>query len=76
MVLTVSKKASTFHSIFTLYVRTHKPVLLASSQPLPLAVLMDKGIIIGVESELMTRVNLPFVMFRQATSVSCFFDIS
>lgn len=32
---------------------------------------MDKGIIIGAESELITRLNLPFVMFRQATSVSC-----
>jgi len=34
---------------------------------------MDKGIIIGAESELIIRLNLPFVMFRQATSVSCFF---
>jgi hypothetical protein len=34
------------------------------------AVLMDKGIIIGVEHEVATRTNLPFVMFRHATSVS------
>lgn len=33
------------------------------------AVLMDKGIIIGAEHESVTRVNLPFVMFRHATSV-------
>ena len=30
---------------------------------------MDKGIIIGVENETATRMNLPFVMFRQVTSV-------
>lgn len=35
-----------------------------------LAVLMDKGIIIGVEHEAATRMNLPFVMFRHVTSVS------
>ena len=34
------------------------------------AVLMDKGIIIGAEHEAATRANLPFVMFRHATSVS------
>lgn len=34
------------------------------------AVLMDKGIIIGAEHEAATRKNLPFVMFRHATSVS------
>ena len=34
------------------------------------AVLMDKGIIIGAEHEAATRSNLPFVMFRHATSVS------
>lgn len=33
------------------------------------AVLMDKGIIIGVEHEAATRMNLPFVMFRHVTSV-------
>jgi hypothetical protein len=33
------------------------------------AVLMDKGIIIGVEHELAIRSNLPFVLFRHATSV-------
>lgn len=32
---------------------------------------MDKGIIIGAEHEAATRMNLPFVMFRHATSVSC-----
>lgn len=31
---------------------------------------MDKGIIIGAEHETATRSNLPFVMFRHATSVS------
>lgn len=30
---------------------------------------MDKGIIIGAEHELATRMNLPFVMFRSTTSV-------
>lgn len=34
-----------------------------------IAALMDKGIIIGAESELIARTNIPFVMFRQATSV-------
>lgn len=34
------------------------------------AVLMDKGIIIGVEHETAIRSNLPFVMFRHAASVS------
>lgn len=34
-----------------------------------IAVLMDKGIIIGAEHESATRTNLPFVMFRHATSV-------
>lgn len=33
------------------------------------AVLMDKGIIIGVEHEVATRMTLPFVMFRHNTSV-------
>lgn len=33
------------------------------------AVLMDKGIIIGAEHESATRINLPFVMFRHTTSV-------
>ena len=37
-----------------------------------LAVLMDKGIIIGAENEAAVRMNLPFVMFRQSTSVSTF----
>lgn len=36
----------------------------------PLAVLMDKGIVIGAEHEVATRHNLPFVMFRHTTSVS------
>ena len=35
-----------------------------------IAVLMDKGIVIGVEHEAATRSNLPFVMFRHVTSVS------
>ena len=39
----------------------------------PLAVLMDKGIIIGTEHEAAARMNLSFVMFRQSTSV-CTFD--
>jgi len=30
---------------------------------------MDKGIIIGAEHEAAVRMNLPFVMFRQSTSV-------
>ncbi len=34
-----------------------------------LAVLMDKGIIIGVEHEAASRMNLPFIMFRHVTSV-------
>ncbi|KAF9023405.1 RIC1-domain-containing protein [Hymenopellis radicata] len=38
----------------------------------PLSVLMDKGIIIGAESETATRSNLPFVMFRHATSSHLF----
>ena len=33
------------------------------------AVLMDKGIIIGAEHEASMRTNLPFVIFRHATSV-------
>lgn len=37
-----------------------------------LAVLMDKGIIIGAEHEAAVRMNLPFVMFRQSTSVRIF----
>lgn len=36
------------------------------------AVLIDKGIIIGAEHESATRMNLPFVMFRHATSASGF----
>lgn len=36
------------------------------------AVLMDKGIIIGVEYEAAIRSNLPFVLFRHATSVILF----
>ena len=40
------------------------------------AALMDKGIIIGVEHELAIRSNLPFVLFRQSTSVSYFFNES
>ncbi|KAG9314607.1 RIC1-domain-containing protein [Chiua virens] len=38
----------------------------------PLSVLMDKGIIIGAEHESVTRTNLPFVMFRHATSSHLF----
>lgn len=38
-----------------------------------LAVLMDKGIIIGVEHETAVRYNVPFVMFRHAASVCCTF---
>ncbi|KAF8912940.1 RIC1-domain-containing protein [Gymnopilus junonius] len=38
----------------------------------PLSVLMDKGIIIGVEHETAIRSNLPFVMFRHATSSQLF----
>jgi len=38
----------------------------------PLSVLMDKGIIIGAEHEAATRKNLPFVMFRHATSSHLF----
>ena len=34
-----------------------------------LAVLMDKGIIIGVEHEAAARYSLPFMMFRIITSV-------
>lgn len=34
-----------------------------------LAVLMDKGIIIGAEHEVAARSTLPFVIFRHATSV-------
>lgn len=34
---------------------------------------MDKGIIIGVEHETVTRAALPFVLFRHVTSVRvCF----
>ncbi|THH29722.1 hypothetical protein EUX98_g4465 [Antrodiella citrinella] len=38
----------------------------------PLSVLMDKGIIIGVENETATRMSLPFVMFRHITSTHLF----
>ncbi|KAF8528030.1 RIC1-domain-containing protein [Hysterangium stoloniferum] len=38
----------------------------------PLSVLMDKGIIIGVEHEAVARVSLPFVMFRMITSSHLF----
>ncbi|KAJ7693644.1 RIC1-domain-containing protein [Mycena rosella] len=38
----------------------------------PLSVLMDKGIIIGAEHEVATRSNLPFVIFRHATSSHLF----
>ncbi|KAF8592018.1 RIC1-domain-containing protein [Ramaria rubella] len=38
----------------------------------PLSVLMDKGIIIGVEHETAARVSLPFVMFRIVTSTHLF----
>ncbi|QRW00297.1 hypothetical protein RhiJN_28315 [Ceratobasidium sp. AG-Ba] len=38
----------------------------------PLSVLMDKGIIIGVEHEIATRGSLPFVMFRLAPTTHLF----
>ncbi|PPQ63714.1 hypothetical protein CVT24_004294 [Panaeolus cyanescens] len=38
----------------------------------PLSVLMDKGIIVGVEHECTARSNLPFVMFRHSTSSHLF----
>ncbi|KAF9056469.1 RIC1-domain-containing protein [Panaeolus papilionaceus] len=38
----------------------------------PLSVLMDKGIIVGVEHECTVRSNLPFVMFRHSTSSHLF----
>ncbi|KAH8100482.1 RIC1-domain-containing protein [Cristinia sonorae] len=38
----------------------------------PLSVLMDKGIIIGVEHEAATRMSLSFVMFRHITSTHLF----
>ncbi|KIY51327.1 RIC1-domain-containing protein [Fistulina hepatica ATCC 64428] len=38
----------------------------------PLSVLMDKGIIIGAEHEAIARSNLPFVIFRHATSSHLF----
>ncbi|CAK5265262.1 unnamed protein product [Mycena citricolor] len=38
----------------------------------PLSVLMDKGIIIGAEYEVATRSNLPFAIFRHATSSHLF----
>ncbi|TEB39050.1 RIC1-domain-containing protein [Coprinellus micaceus] len=38
----------------------------------PLSVLMDKGIIIGAEHEVATRMNLPLVMFRHTTSSHLF----
>ncbi|KZV80378.1 RIC1-domain-containing protein [Exidia glandulosa HHB12029] len=38
----------------------------------PLSVLMDKGIIIGVEHEVASRSSLPFVMFRIITSTHLF----
>ncbi|KAF4623557.1 hypothetical protein D9613_002057 [Agrocybe pediades] len=38
----------------------------------PLSVLMDKGIIIGVEHESSIRSNLPFVLFRHSTSSQLF----
>ncbi|KAF8490724.1 RIC1-domain-containing protein [Gautieria morchelliformis] len=38
----------------------------------PLSVLMDKGIIIGVEHEAAARYSLPFVMFRIITSTHLF----
>ncbi|KAK7064573.1 RIC1 domain-containing protein [Favolaschia claudopus] len=38
----------------------------------PLSVLMDKGIIIGAEHEVLTRPNLPFVIFRHTTSSHLF----
>ncbi|KAI0670204.1 RIC1-domain-containing protein [Trametes maxima] len=38
----------------------------------PLSVLMDKGIIIGVEVEAATRTNLTFTMFRHVTSSHLF----
>jgi RAB6A-GEF complex partner protein 1 len=46
------------------------PLSLRARLDILLAVLMDKGIIIGAEHEAASRMNLSFVMFRQATSVS------
>ncbi|CCM01611.1 uncharacterized protein FIBRA_03672 [Fibroporia radiculosa] len=40
----------------------------------PLSVLMDKGIIIGVEYEAATRASLSFTMFRQVTSSHLFLN--
>jgi hypothetical protein len=68
--LKVCRRASTSHFRFILYVRvcftgrgdnTYFWGLLA--------VLMDKGIIIGVEHEIATRGSLPFVMFRLVPTV-------
>lgn len=53
----------------------HKNIKESVNIPLdfyPLSVLMDKGIIIGAEHETATRSNLPFVMFRHATSSHLF----
>lgn len=44
------------------------PTLRSLTEPRA-AVLMDKGIIIGVEVEAATRTNLSFTMFRHVTSV-------
>jgi hypothetical protein len=41
-----------------------------------LAVLMDKGIIIGVEHEIATRGSLPFVMFRLLPTVRLSFRVA
>lgn len=45
---------------------------LVPSLTVEIAVLMDKGIIIGAEHEAATRMSLPFVMFRHVTSVGVF----
>ncbi|KAA1468470.1 RIC1-domain-containing protein [Dentipellis sp. KUC8613] len=55
--------------------QTRKDVKESVNIPLefyPLSVLMDKGIIIGAEHEITSRMNLPFVMFRHATSSHLF----
>jgi len=49
--------------------KSHRLTAIHQCLQYPVAVLMDKGIIIGAEHESATRINLPFVMFRHTTSV-------
>ena len=51
--------------------RSTSALCLCTRAHLQLAVLMDKGIILGVEHEAASRMNLSFVMFRHITSVCC-----